>query len=244
MHPALLPGWLSPPTLIDAMGSWAVLGILLIIFAECGILLGFFLPGDTLLFVSGLLIASAASGGEGLHINLVLFIALVSLAAFVGNLVGYGIGWKVGPLVFHRKDAKFLKPEYVDKSQRFFTRYGAVTVMLARFVPIVRTVATVMAGVARMNVKLYTLYSAIGGVVWVTVVTVAGYFLGQIDFIKNNVDLIFILAVVAVVCASAVPALLHRHQRRLARANAAAAADLGAPGPDGDHAASTVTDGN
>src|SRR5690606_36313736 len=115
VHPALLPGWLSPPTLIDAMGSWAVLGILLIIFAECGILLGFFLPGDTLLFVSGLLIASAASGGEGLHINPVLFIALVSVAAFVGNLVGYGIGRKVGPLVFHRKDARFLKPEYVDK---------------------------------------------------------------------------------------------------------------------------------
>jgi membrane-associated protein len=246
VHPALLPGWLSPPTLIDAMGSWAMLGILLIIFAECGILLGFFLPGDTLLFVSGLLIASAASGGEGLHINLVLFIALVSLVAFVGNLVGYGIGWKVGPLVFHRKDAKFLKPEYVDRSQRFFTRYGAVTVMLARFVPVVRTVATVMAGVAKMNARLYTLYSAIGGVVWVAVVTVAGYFLGQIDFIKNNVDLIFILAVIAVVCASAVPALLHRHQRRVARANAAAAAasNLGAPGADGDHATSTVIDGN
>src|SRR5699024_6662414 len=128
------------------MGSWAILGIALIIFAECGILLGFFLPGDTLLFVSGLLIASAADGDSGIHINLVAFIALVTLAAFVGNLVGYGIGWKVGPLVFHRKDARFLKPEYVDKSARFFTKYGAITVMLARFVPIVRTVATVMAG--------------------------------------------------------------------------------------------------
>ncbi len=226
LRPALLPGWLDPSTLIDAMGSWAVLGIALIIFAECGILLGFFLPGDTLLFVSGLLIASAAGGDSGIHINLALFIALVALAAFVGNLVGYGIGRAAGPRVFHRKDAKFLKPEYVDKSQHFFDRYGAITVMLARFVPIVRTVATVMAGVSRMNAKLYTVYSAIGGIVWVTVVTVAGYYLGQIDFIRQNVDLIFILAVVAVVCASAVPALWHWHQRRTrARARAAGSTD-------------------
>lgn len=236
LHPALLPGWLAPATLIDAMGSWAILGIALIIFAECGILLGFFLPGDTLLFVSGLLIASAAAGGEGMHINPVLFVAVVSLAAFIGNLVGYGIGWKVGPLVFNRPDAKFLKPEYVQRSQAFFTRFGAITVMLARFVPIVRTVATVMAGVSRMNAKLYALYSAIGGVVWVAVVTVAGYYLGQIEFIRANVDLIFVLAAIAVVCASAVPALLHWRARRVRRSRGAAtgaAPDEAAPAVDG-----------
>ncbi len=226
MHPALLPGWLSPPTLIDAMGSWAVLGIALIIFAECGVLLGFFLPGDTLLFVSGLLIASAANGGDGIHINPVLFIALVSAAAFIGNMVGYAIGWKVGPLVFHRKDAKFLKPEYVDKSARFFHRFGVITVMLARFVPIVRTVATVMAGVSKMNAKLFAIYSALGGVVWVAVVTVGGFYLGQIAFIRENVDLIFILAVIAVVLASVAPALWHWRQRRAARVAGA----LGAAG--------------
>lgn len=215
-HVALLPGWLSPPNLIDAMGSWAVIGIALIIFAECGILLGFFLPGDTLLFVSGLLIASAAAGDAGIQIHVVWFILIVAAAAFIGNLVGYWIGRAVGPKVFHRKDARFLKPEYVDKSARFFERFGPVTVMVARFVPIVRTVATVMAGVGRMNAKLFALYSAIGGVVWVSLVTIAGYYLGQIRIVKENVDLIFVAAAVIVVGFSVVPALLHWRQKRAA----------------------------
>ena len=162
-----------------------MLGIVLIIFAECGILLGFFLPGDTLLFVSGLFIATGA-----IDINLWLFILIVSLAAFVGNMVGYGIGYKIGPAVFSRPDAKFLKHEYIEKSEAFFAKYGKITVVLARFVPVVRTVATVMAGASRMNLKIYTLYSAIGGVLWIASVTIAGYYLGQIDFIADNLDFI------------------------------------------------------
>ena len=211
---ALLPGWLSPETLITNMGSWAVLGVMLIIFAECGILLGFFLPGDTLLFVSGLFIATGA-----IDMNLWLFIALVSLAAFVGNMVGFAIGWKIGPPVFSRPNAKLLKHEYIVKSEAFFAKYGKITIVLARFVPIVRTVATVMAGASRMNPRIYTLYSAIGGVLWVGVVTIAGYYLGQIDFIAKNVDLIVIAAVVVVVLFSAVPATMHwLHRRRQAAA--------------------------
>ena len=217
---ALLPGWLSPENLINGMGAWAVLGIMLIIFAECGILLGFFLPGDTLLFVSGLFIASGA-----IDINLWLFIAIVSLAAFVGNMVGYGIGYKVGPPVFNRPNAKLLKHEYIEKSEAFFAKYGKITVVLARFVPVVRTVATVMAGASRMNLKIYTLYSAIGGVLWVGVVTLAGYFLGQIDFIKENIDLIVVGAVVIVVLFSAVPAIAHLVQRRRQTGVAEAAVD-------------------
>jgi membrane-associated protein len=215
-HVALLPGWLSPPNLIDALGSWAVIGIALIIFAECGILLGFFLPGDTLLFVSGLLIASAAAGDAGIQIHVAWFILIVTAAAFIGNLVGYWIGRAAGPKVFHRKDARFLKPEYVDKSERFFQRFGPLTVMVARFVPIVRTVATVMAGVGRMNARLFALYSAIGGAVWVAVVTIAGYYLGQIEFVKENVDLIFVAAAVIVIGFSVVPAVLHWRQKRSA----------------------------
>ncbi len=207
---ALLPGWLDPSNLINAMGTWAVLGIMLIIFAECGILLGFFLPGDTLLFVSGLFIATGA-----IDVNLWVFIALISLAAFVGNMVGFAIGWKIGPPVFSRPNAKFLKHEYIEKSEAFFAKYGKITIVLARFVPVVRTVATVMAGASRMNPRIYTLYSAIGGVLWVSVVTIAGYYLGQIDFIAKNVDLIVIAAVVIVVLFSAVPAIAHwMHRRR------------------------------
>lgn len=231
---SILPSWLSPATLIDSMGSWALLGILLIIFAECGILIGFFLPGDTLLFVSGLLIATAADGGEGLHVNLVVFIALVSVAAFVGNMVGYYIGWAVGPKVFSRKDAKLLKPDHVERSHEFFEKYGPLTVLIARFVPVVRTVATVMAGVGRMNTRLYMIYSAIGAVVWVSVVTLAGYFLGQIGWIRDNVDAIFIVAAVVVVLAAAAPALLHWRQRRKAGGSGSDADSTPASEPGSD----------
>jgi len=229
---ALLPGWLSPENLITSMGSWAVLGVMLIIFAECGILLGFFLPGDTLLFVSGLFIAKG-----DIDINLWLFIALLSLAAFVGNMVGFAIGWKIGPPVFSRPDAKLLKHEYIERSEAFFAKYGKPTIVLARFVPIVRTIATVMAGASRMNPRIYTLYSAIGGVLWVTVVTVAGYYLGQIDVIANNVDLIVIAAVIIVVLFSAVPAFAHWISRR--RAAAAGSAPVA-----GNPAESTITPAN
>ena len=129
----------------------------------------------------------------------------MSLAAFVGNMVGYGIGYKVGPPIFSRPNAKFLKHEYIEKSEVFFAKYGKPAVVLARFVPVVRTIATVMAGASKMNVKIYTLYSAIGGVLWVGVVTIAGYYLGQIDFIAKNVDLIVVAAVIIVVSFSAVP---------------------------------------
>jgi membrane-associated protein len=208
----ILPSWLSGQHLVDSMGSWALLVIALIIFAECGILIGFFLPGDTLLFICGLLVSTHA-----LRLNLVLVIAILAIAAFVGNMVGYGIGWKAGPLIFDRPNAKFFKPEYVEKSSAFFDKYGKVAVILARFVPIVRTVATVMAGVSRMNTRIYTLYSAIGGVIWVAGVTIAGYFLGKIKFVADNVDLILVAAVVVVVLISAVPALLHLRQRKRAQ---------------------------
>lgn len=194
------------------MGSWALLVIALIIFAECGLLIGFFLPGDTLLFISGLLVAT-----HKFHVNLFLTIVILAVAAFVGNMVGYGIGYKAGPLIFDKPNAKFFKQEYVEKSSAFFDKYGKVAVILARFVPIVRTVATVMAGVSKMNTRIYTLYSAIGGVVWVAGVTIAGYFLGQIQFIADNVDIILIVAVVVVVSISAVPALLHLRQRKRAQ---------------------------
>ncbi|HEY5115073.1 MAG TPA: VTT domain-containing protein [Nakamurella sp.] len=218
---ALLPGWLDPAGLINSMGSWAVLGVLLIIFCECGILLGFFLPGDTLLFISGLLIATSK-----LNINLGLFILLVSLAAFIGNMVGYGIGYKVGPPIFSRPNAKFLKHEYIEKSEVFFAKYGKPAVVLARFVPIVRTIATVMAGASKMNLKIYTLYSAIGGVLWVGAVTIAGYYLGQIDVIAKNVDLIVVAAVVIVVSFSAVPAIAHWMQKRRAGGQAKPAGEV------------------
>lgn len=221
-----MPGWLDPTNIITSMGNWAVIGVMAIVFAECGILLGFFLPGDTLLFISGLMVA----GGSALQVsasatpltNLSLLIGLIIAAAFVGNIVGYWIGYKVGPAVFKRPDAKFLKPEYIEKSAHFYEKYGKITVVLARFVPVVRTVATVMAGASKMNARIYTFYSFLGGVLWVATVTTAGYFLGQITFIRDNLDIIVILAVFAVVLGTSLPALAHwwmkRRTRRLATA--------------------------
>ncbi len=211
---ALLPGWLDPANIIHGLGSWAVVGVLLIIFAECGLLIGFFLPGDTLLFLAGLLVSTAHSGGAGIDINLLLFIALLAVAAFVGNMVGYWIGYKVGPAVFSRPDARLLKREHIERSAAFFAKYGKITVLLARFIPIVRTVATVMAGASRMNRRVYITYSAIGGLLWVATVTTAGYFLGQIPFVARNVDLIFLAAVAVVVLGIAVPGATHLNQRR------------------------------
>lgn len=211
---ALLPGWLDPAAIINGLGSWAVVGILLILFAECGLLIGFFLPGDTLLFLSGLLIATGGAGGNALGINLWLFIGLGVIAAFVGNMVGYGIGRKVGPPLFQRPDARLLKPEYVQRSAAFFDRYGKVAVVLARFVPIVRTVATVMAGASRMNAKVYAFYSAVGGMLWVSLVTVAGFYLGQIHFVKDHVDIILVAAVLVVIAGLALPAIAHLRARR------------------------------
>lgn len=211
-----LPGWLDPSTLINGLGSWAVAGILLIIFAECGLLIGFFLPGDTLLFLSGVLIAARGAGAQGLAINLWLFVALLAVAAFVGNMVGYAIGRTIGPAIFRRPDARFLKQQHVDRSAAFFDRYGRIAVVLARFVPVVRTVATVMAGVSRMNARIYALYSAIGGALWVALVTVAGYYLGQIQFVKDHVDLILLAAVAVVVAGLIVPAVAHLRHRRTA----------------------------
>ncbi|MEJ7649932.1 MAG: VTT domain-containing protein [Nakamurella sp.] len=209
---ALLPGWLDATNIISGLGSWAVVGIMLILFAECGLLIGFFLPGDTLLFIAGLSVSTGL-----ILTDLWLLIVLMVIAAFVGNMVGYGIGRKVGPAVFKRPDAKFLKPEYIEKSNQFFEKHGKIAVVLARFVPVVRTVATVMAGASKMDAKVYTLYSFIGGVLWCSSVTVAGFYLGKIQFVRDNVDLLVLLAVVAVVLATAAPALIHWLQKRKAK---------------------------
>ncbi len=227
---ALLPGWMDPSALIPAMGSLAVIGVLLIIFAECGLLIGFFLPGDTLLFLAGLLVAQ---GATGIDVNIWVFVALLAVAAFVGNVVGYWIGYKVGPAVFSRPDARFLKKEHIDRSAAFFAKYGKITVVLARFVPVVRTVATVMAGASKMNRKVYLTYSALGGLLWVSTVTLAGYFLGQVPFIRDNVDLIFVAAVAVVVLGLAVPGIVHMVQRRkkaVLRRDSARAVQLAAEG--------------
>ena len=188
MTAALGPSWLDSSNLIESFGGFALFGLALVIFAECGVLLGFFLPGDSLLFTAGLLISTGV-----LHQPLWLTCLVLTAAAIAGNLTGYWIGHLAGPTVFSRPDSRLFRHEHVERTSAFFDKYGAPAIVLARFVPVVRTFITVMAGVARMRFRQYALYSALGGLLWATGVTVLGYFLGNIDFIREHIDLILVV---------------------------------------------------
>ena len=198
--------WLSPEYLISNLGGWALVAVTAIIFAECGLLIGFFLPGDSLLFITGL------SVGTGIiHTPLWLTCVILAIAAFVGNLVGYWIGAAAGPKLFNKEDSKFFKREYVDRTHAFFERYGAPAIILGRFVPIVRTFITAIAGVGRMDFRKYSLYSFIGAVAWACGVTILGYFLGKNDWVKGHIDLVLVLVVLVSLIPLAIEYVRHRN---------------------------------
>jgi membrane-associated protein len=202
----LLANPISPDNLLTGSGALLVLAIVL--FAECGLLIGFFLPGDTLLFAAGISLATGR-----LTTPLGAFLVVAPVAAIAGNLVGYWIGYRAGPVVFQRPDSRFFRPEYVVRSREFYERFGSWTVIIGRFVPIVRTVATVMAGVGRMRFARYALYSTIGGIVWADGVLLLGDQLGKIKFVQDNKGYID-YAVIAVVVLSLLPAGFHYWQGR------------------------------
>jgi len=209
---SILPSWLDPETILRGMGGWALAVLCLIIFAECGLLVGFFLPGDSLLFVAGLFVATGA-----IATPLWLVCVLVTACAFVGNVCGYWIGAKAGPALFSKPNSKLFKQEYVDKTHGFFEKYGARAIVMARFVPIVRTFITAMAGVGRMDPKKYFTYSAIGGVAWATGVTLLGYFLGEIPFVEKNIEGMLVL----IVLLSIVPIIIEVVKARREKKNVA-----------------------
>lgn len=208
MHTLALPAAIDPDHLLSSFG---LIGLLVIVFAECGLLIGFFLPGDTLLFSAGLLTAVGT-----LDLPLWSLLVLVPIAAIAGNLVGYWIGYQAGPAVFNRPNSRLFRQEYVDRSHDFFEKYGARTIVLARFVPIVRTFATVMAGASRMRFATYALYSVIGGILWGAGVTALGYYLGHIDFVRNTVEPLIEPIIIAIVVLSLLPAAVEliRSRRR------------------------------
>jgi membrane-associated protein len=187
---ALGPDWIQPQNILERFGTAAFVAVLLIIFVECGLLI-FFLPGDSLLFVTGLFISTQAIG-----VPLWLACVLLSIAAVAGNLSGYWIGAKAGPSLFDKPDSKLLKPEHVEKTHQFFERYGPRAIVLARFVPVVRTFITAMAGVGRMDFRTYATYSAIGGVAWAAGLTLLGYYLGHIEFVQKNIEFIAVVIVI------------------------------------------------
>ena len=186
----------------------------LIIFAETGLLIGFLLPGDSLLFIAGFL----SSKPKGLpHLpSIGLVVPVLVVSAFVGNQVGYLIGNKLGPAVFDRPNSRLFNQRNVVRTQDFFERHGTKALVMARFVPIVRTFVPVLAGVGKMKPRTFVTANAIGALVWAGGVTVLGYFLGQIEVIKNNIE----LAAIAVVAISLLPVAIEYQRHRRARQRA------------------------
>lgn len=204
----------SPIDPSHLLSVYGLIGLTAIIFAECGLLVGFFLPGDTLLFSAGILIATGT-----ISTPLWAFLVCAPLAALAGNLVGYWIGRKAGPSVFDRPNSRLFRPEYVDRSAAFFDRFGGWTIFLARFVPVVRTVATVMAGVSRMRFARYALYSILGGVAWTVGVILLGYWLGHIDFVRKTIEPLIDPILIGIVVLSLLPVTIHYlRARRTGRA--------------------------
>ena len=199
---ALGPSWLDPEHLIRTFG---MIGAMAVVFAESGLLVGFFLPGDSLLFTAGLLVATTS-----LLPPLWVVVALIVVSAIAGDQVGYVIGKQAGPRVFQRPNSRLFRPEYVDKAYGFFERYGGRAIILARFVPIVRTFAPVVAGVSKMHYRTFVAYNVIGGLLWGVGVTVLGYYLGQVDFVAQHIELILIGIVVLSVVPIGVELLRHR----------------------------------
>ncbi|MFB7322808.1 DedA family protein [Streptomyces sp. NPDC056190] len=205
---ALGPSWLDPNHLLNSFGIW---GLLLIVFAESGLLIGFFLPGDSLLFTCGLLITS-----KQLDFPLWGAIGLICLAAILGDQAGYMFGKKVGPSLFNRPDSRLFKQENVTKAHEFFEKYGPKSLVLARFVPIVRTFTPIIAGVSGMRYRSFLVFNIIGGVLWGAGVTLLGSWLGNIGFVKNNIEAILIL----IVLVSVVPIIIEFLRARSKAKNA------------------------
>jgi membrane-associated protein len=202
-----LANFLKPEKILDK-GGLALLS--LIVFAESGLLVGFFLPGDSLLFVAGFLSSDA---GDHKLPALPFVVLCVVAAAIVGDQVGYLFGRKVGPALFTRPDSRLFKQQNVVKAQAFFDKYGTKTIVLARFVPIVRTFAPFVAGVGQMKYRTFVKFNVLGGVLWGAGITTLGYFLGEVDFIKNNIE----IAIVAIVAVSLLPVAIEmlRHRKQL-----------------------------
>ncbi len=220
LTPMLLPSWMDPEVLIQWFGPWALWGVAFVIFAECGLFA--ILPGDSLLFTVGLFTSM------GIIDHSLLFICVVlTIAAVLGNVCGYWIGRLIGPPLFKPRTGimgQIFKQSYVDKTHVFFERYGNRALILARFVPIVRTFVTLVAGVGKMDFRKFITYTAIGGILWACGITVLGFYLGRVPFIHHNLEAALILIVFISVIPMLVEYVLHRRRTSQAVAAATAAA--------------------
>jgi membrane-associated protein len=219
---------LDPESLITAMGAFALVGVATVIFFETATIVGSFLPGDSLLFIFGLALATYL-----VDIPFVPAVGLVLLAAIAGSQVGYWIGRKVGPRVFARKRNWFFSPTTVERANGFFEHYGWRALILARFIPVLRALVPLVAGIAQMKPRKYLMFNVIGGVAWVVVLMTLGYFLGRIEYVERNIEWFMLGFVVLSSLPFPIEVLLAR--RRHVRNKAAQAAQA-------DQAASATTD--
>jgi len=195
------------------LGSGGLLLLAAIVFAESGLLIGFFLPGDSLLFIAGFL--SSNAGGNVLP-SLPLVASVTAIAAIAGDQVGYIFGKRIGPALFDRPKSRLFNPQHVVRAHEFFEKYGAKTIVIARFVPLVRTFAPIVAGIGTMKYRTFVIYNVAGGMLWGVGVTSLGYFLGEIDAVKNNIE----IAILVIVFVSILPMVFEviRHRRNAANA--------------------------
>lgn len=193
--------------IIQQFGIWTYVLLFMIVFLETGVVIAPFLPGDSLLFVAGTLASRGAFDISWLVISL-------CIAAILGDTVNYMIGKALGPKVFSRDNSRFFKKEYLEKTRLFYEKYGGKAIILARFIPIIRTFAPFVAGVGTMHYGQFITYNIVGGIVWVTLFTLAGYFFGNLTFVQEN----FHTAVVAIILLSVVPVILefikHRREKK------------------------------
>ena len=184
--------WLKPETLIASFGAFAMIGVCIIVFVETGLLVGFFLPGDSLLFVTGLMVSSGAIvfplAESTFVVPIWLACAMISISAWLGDQTGYWIGRKAGPAIFNKSESKFFSQKNVSRTNSFFERYGARAIILAHFVPVMRTFVPVAAGIGEMPYKRFLKYNIIGVLGWGTGVTLLGFFLGKIPFVSQHVE--------------------------------------------------------
>ena len=208
-----VPDFLDPEHILEWLGPWAAIGLFAIIFAESGLLIGFFLPGDSLLFTAGLLAATAENNDLDLNIGVLLLGCFI--AAVAGDQVGYAFGNKAGPGLFRRPDSRLFKQEYIHRTKHFFERHGPKTIILARFVPIVRTFAPILAGVGEMPYSTFIRYNVVGGFAWAVGITSLGYVFGdRFPGVEDYLEFV----IIGIVALSLIPPLLEWRKHRKAKA--------------------------
>ena len=191
--------------LLEFIKMASIIGVALIVFAESGLLIGFFLPGDSLLFTTGFLISAGF-----LNINIHLAVLIVFIAAILGDSVGYTFGRKLGPRLFRKKDARFFKQEYIQRAKDFYEKHGGKTIIIARFIPVVRTFAPIVAGASKMEYRRFLTFNVVGGLLWAAGITYAGFLLGGVfEHAGIEIDTVLLPIIALILIASILPPAIH-----------------------------------